>query len=612
MYDVEAIFSNRFDQSSHDTTPVYTPRLHEAPHVLVPVGAEANMHLKTASLALATHSASALPSQYHIVLKRQPSPHVGRMSTANISRPAPASRPAKKVRQACDACHARKVRCDGHRPCINCTQGSTPCTYVAVHRKTGPKGPRGPRPTTFTPRPVFLFQAATSPESAHRSDTPRTETPVIDSPTSPSSDNSSRDSFWPSPYLPDDVIRWCLDGYFKHKHPITPILHQRQIDQYCKTIHKPPDSYALFASCCAVISLSPGILPPLEATELTELALPSTDFLLQETLRARRFCNVAEESSLTHVQTSFFLFSTFFCLGKDNSAWFYLREAITMLQTLRLHEEATYASLMDPLLATYSRRMFWVLFITERAYALQRHRPLTLRNTLDLPIIEPHISDAGVLPGFLDLISLFRHFDVDFIETWNSDVSTASVTTTTPFLRLQDYLKQALPSVLSYSEMQQADLLISRQWLKVMVWQLCVSRTVLSSTGTDDSMSLQYPVTIARDAVLVSQLLPARALEANGVGILEKIFDIGCSLADLLALEGGSNSLTTMEVGPVDTLMEIVRILCTTLGGSYKHTNLLVQRVGECIPWTVDRGIETVTDDVPDSEDIQEMPLYST
>lgn len=283
-----------------------------------------------------------------------------------------------------------------------------------------------------------------------------------------------------------------------------------------------------------------------------------------------------------------------------------------MLQTLRLHEEATYASLMDPLLATYSRRMFWVLFITERAYALQRHRPLTLRNTLDLPIIEPHISDAGVLPGFLDLISLFRHFDVNFIETWNSDVSTASVTTTTPFLRLQDYLKQALPSVLSYSEMQQADLLISRQWLKVMVWQLCVSRTVLSSTGTDESMSLQYPVTIARDAVLVSQLLPARALEANGVGILEKIFDIGCSLADLLALEGGSNRLTTMEVGPVDTLMEIVRILCTTLDGSYKHTNLLVQKVGECIPWTVDRGIETVKDDAPDSEDMQEMPLYST
>jgi hypothetical protein len=408
------------------------------------------------------------------------------------------------------------------------------------------------------------------------------------------------------------VIRWSLEGFFKHKHPITPILHQGQVDQYCQTIQKPPDSYALFAACCSVISLSPGILPPLEATDPIHLTLPSTDFLIQETLRARRLCNLAEEPSLTHVQTSFFLFSTFFCLGKDNSAWFYLREAITVLQTLRLHEELTYPSLTDPLIATYSRRMFWVLFITERAYALQRHRPLTLRNTLDLPTIEPHITDAAILPGFIDLISLFKHFDVDFIETWNSNAdSPASVTSTDSFLRLQDFLKQALPSVLSYSEMQQADLLISRQWLKVMVWQLCVSRTMLSSTGTDDSMSLQYPVTIARDAVLVSQLLPTRALEANGVGILEKIFDIGCSLADLLALKAGSNALTTMEVGPVDTLMEIVRILCTTLGGSYKHTNLLVQKAGECITWEIGRGLPTITETLnEEEEEVQELPSY--
>jgi hypothetical protein len=254
--------------------------------------------------------------------------------------------------------------------------------------------------------------------------------------------------------------------------------------------------------------------------------------------------------------------------------------------------------------------MFWVLFITERAYALQRHRPLTLRATLELPVAEPHISDAQVLPGFLDLISLFRHFDVDFIETWNSDAASSSSDTSASFLILQDYLKQALPSVLSYSEMQQADLLISRQWLKVMVWQLCVSRTALSSTGMDDSMSLQYPVTIARDAVLVSQLLPTRALEANGVGILEKIFDIGCSLADLLALKAGSNALSTMEVGPVDTLMEIVRILCTTLGGSYKHTNLLVQKATDCIAWDVDRGLHSIIEVSDEQDDVQDLPLY--
>lgn len=558
-------------------------------------------------------SAFALPSQSPQDDKSQSSLSSGKMSEYNTVRIGSMTKPARKVRQACDACHVRKVRCDGRQPCLNCTQGASSCTYVAVHRKTGPKGPRRRRPMICPARPVYPISDVNSIGSVSTSGSPKEASSVHGDPTSPSINSSTQDRFCPSPYLPDSMIQWCLEGYFKHKHPITPILHQSQIDQYCETTHKPSDSYALFASCCSVISLSPGILPPQEATASTsQLTLPSTDFLLQETLRARSFCNIAEEPSLTHVQTSFFLFSTYFCLGKDNSAWFHLREAITMLQTLRLHEEITYTTLSDPLSATYSRRMFWVLFITERAYALQRHRPLTLRNTLGLPITEAHISDADILPGFLDLISLFKHFDIDFIETWNSDASTASVTTRAPFLRLQDYLKKALPSVLSYSEMQQADLLISRQWLKVMVWQLCVSRTVLSSTGTDDSMSLQYPVTIARDAVLVSQLLPPRALEANGVGILEKIFDIGCSLADLLSLEAGRPSLTTMEVGPVDTLMEIVRILCTTLGGSYKHTNLLVQKVSECIPWSVDRQLQEVTEDLSGGEDVTELPLYGS
>ena len=43
--------------------------------------------------------------------------------------------------------------------------------------------------------------------------------------------------------------------------------------------------------------------------------------------------------------------------------------------------------------------------------------------------------------------------------------------------------------------------------------------------------------TIARDVIHVSQFLPSEAFEANGMGILEKFFDIGCSLADILFVQ---------------------------------------------------------------------------
>ncbi|KAF4887523.1 putative sucrose utilization protein SUC1 [Colletotrichum fructicola] len=317
-------------------------------------------------------------------------------------------------------------------------------------------------------------------------------------------------------------------------------------------------------SCCANIALDPDILStPADLSNLQQsssagINLPPVDFFLSEALRSRRYHNVADTQSLAQVQTSFFLYCIYFCLNNDNAAWFYIREAMTILQTLRYHEEATYNEIPDASTKKYARRIFWVLFITERAYAMQRHRPLTLQPMLDLPQIDPLSPDAKILPGFLELISLFRPFDTDFIATWNSSTPSSTSKSAEPeqLARLQNTLSNALANVSNFSPMQQADLLITREWLKVIVWKLCVSRTLLSGTDSEDSMSLSYPTTIARDTVLVSRLLPTTAFEANGVGILEKVFDVGCSLADLLSLNPPTIITSVMDVGPIDILME--------------------------------------------------------
>ncbi|KAK1638522.1 hypothetical protein BDP81DRAFT_346465 [Colletotrichum phormii] len=455
-----------------------------------------------------------------------------------------------KVRQACDPCHSRKIRCDGCWPCTNCQEA------------------------------------------------------ILED-----------DSFRPSPLVSTDIIEWCLDAFFRHKYPLTPILHRQQVEECIRDLSTSPEKYGLMTACSAVISLSPEILQPPDPSsqmppDLSAPILPTPEFLISETLRARRQCNLAEHQSLLHAQTSFFLFSAFFCMDNDNAAWFYLRESITILQTLRLHEEATYNDITDQVLATYARHMFWVLFITERAYALQRHRPLTLQSTLGLPIVDPLSSDAAILPGFLDLISLFRHFDTDFIATWNSSTpsaaSSSEATDPEHLSKLQTVLKYAIPSVSKYSEMQQADLLISRQWLKVIVWKLCVSKTLLSTTDSEDSMSLSYPTAVARDVVLISRLLPTKAFEANGVGILEKVFDVGCSLADLISLGSATNQWSAMHVGPVDILMEIVRIVGTTLGGSYKHLDMLYSKASYCLLMNVDRNMTLV--DVTNECRVEEIP----
>jgi hypothetical protein len=493
------------------------------------------------------------------------------------SRPEPRKQ-VSKVKQACDCCHTRKIRCDGSNPCANCQATELRCTYLVVPKKKGPKGPRiGKVSGTNRRRKEQLFNAKTGPDtplSILPQVVPQWETPVEDA-------FDGKYGFKPSPLISAGILRCCLDGFFAHKYPIMPIMNREKAYASLEALNDHPEQYGLMTALSAMIMLQPEILGPSDPFATTADQLPSPEFFIAETRRARQFCDHIEHPSLATVQTSFFLFAALFSIGRDNSAWFYIREAMTMLQLQRFHEEDTYSKLADPEHATHCRRTFWLLFLTERAYALQRHRPLTLQRTIDLPTVSPG-PEATIISGFLDLVSLFQNFDDKFLSLWNLS-STNSNASPESLVQLQDILRFALPDVSSRTEIQQADLLVSRQWLKTMVWQLCVAKGLLSSSATDESLSFQYPVTIARDMVLVSRLLPSKAFEANGVGILEKVFDIGCSLADVLLLYPSTGQASGLGIGPRDYLAELVRILGTVLGGNTRYLRLLAAKADECL-----------------------------
>ncbi|PTB41800.1 hypothetical protein M441DRAFT_138449 [Trichoderma asperellum CBS 433.97] len=515
------------------------------------------------------------------------------MTSSAASRSASSKR-ACKVRQACDGCRIRKIRCDGTHPCANCIENSCNCTYHAVPKKTGPKGRRRARlaesrkPAQFSMTVPLAVLATTNQQHFVRN----AGSPV-----------AGDGGFVPSPRVTVDFMMSCLDAFFTHKYPITPILDCRQVQEAIPNLRCMPEMYGLITACCAVMVLSPDIIitdsPERRASPLTDLQteyaycstsisafkVPQAEFLIAETIRARSYCDYIEHPSLTTIQTSFFLFSAFFCLGKDTSAWHYIREAITTVQSLRLHEEASHSEIQDPTVALYARRMFWVLFITERAYALQRHRPLTLQSAIALPSAESSPEEAHILPGLLDLISLFQNFDTAFITMWNVSNDPPFSAPKDYLVQIQQALEQALPQVSERTTTQQADLLLSREWLKLMVWQLCVSKTLLCSTSPDESMSLRFPVSVARNMILTTRHLPEKALEANGVGILEKIFDVGCSLADVLSLKAASTLLprSTMEVSPADYLCEIIHLVGTAAGGSPRHLKILAAKAEECL-----------------------------
>ncbi|KAF4805785.1 putative sucrose utilization protein SUC1 [Colletotrichum siamense] len=399
--------------------------------------------------------------------------------------------------------------------------------------------------------------------------------------------------FRPSPQLSTHTVGQYLDTYLTHKYPITPMIDRARIEEYIRNFAQCPGCYGVIVSCCATVAPDRDVssAPAADSPELPrqrshcDLSEPSADFLVSEVLRSRRFCHLADNQSLTQVQTSFMLHCAHPSPRNDHAAWFYLREAITILQTLRYHEEATYEETADLSVAREARRAFWVLFVTERAFAIQRHKTLALHSTVDLPYLDPLLGDSEILHGFLDLISLFRPFDAEFITAWNSYAERQTIKPARPpdheqLCQLQRSLSNCLADVSAYPESQQAELFVTCGWLKTVVWQLCLSVTTLTSTDYCESMSLGYPLSIAQDIVLVLKLLPQKTFAVNRVSILEKLSQVGSSLADVLSLNTPAILRPMTLDASTDILMEIIKIAKKMLGAGCRSPHpKLSQRV---------------------------------
>jgi hypothetical protein len=152
-----------------------------------------------------------------------------------------------------------------------------------------------------------------------------------------------------------------------------------------------------------------------------------------------------------------------------------------------------------------------------RAYALRKHRPLTLHATIRLPTVDEDPNENVHISGFVHLVNLYKPFDDTFIGLWNKVRSGCLPSWLT---QLQTQLTDALPSYLESTEVQAVDLHTSQQWLKTMVWQLGISHGFVSSMASYNTMSFNYPIEISRDLLAMSSQFSQQAMEVHGVGLV--------------------------------------------------------------------------------------------
>ncbi|KAJ5266593.1 hypothetical protein N7478_009401 [Penicillium angulare] len=527
----------------------------------------------------------------------------------------PHSKPSHK--QACDNCRRRKIKCSRDLPCDKCQRLLLSCSYSDVLRRKGPKFR-----TLYPIAPIYPLSARgdTPPDQqlygtndGYRLSSPASPAfPVYDAsfrktdiadafsqlPQAELASGSSPDStdvltvdssvYGPPPprtcRLPPQILLAHVNVYLKYLFPIMPVVRgdRLRLDSHCPE-QLSSARYAFLASLCAAthIQLKLDGANPVPVPDTVRLqscgdgrALISGEKLLEEAVRARGECDVVEDISVENLLTSFFLFASYGNLDRQSHAWFYFCQAMSMAFALGLNREATYADFQVEE-AEERRRVFWLLFITERGYALQQSKPVMLRSSIHKPQVLC-AEDPILAYGFINLINIFENLTPDLYD-WFSAGGGEGILERPPTSGILSSLCKPI-SLEGVLEIQQVDILITQQWLQAMMWKLSMNHGTQPGLKDDAVLPFHLPVLVGKAVMGVIGTASQGSVDAHGIGMEQKLFDMGVSVADVTRSLGPKNvhRLAESTVDPRELLWGILNTLSQIRGSpSYLFPSLL-------------------------------------
>ncbi|KAK0705885.1 hypothetical protein B0T26DRAFT_437730 [Lasiosphaeria miniovina] len=242
----------------------------------------------------------------------------------------------------------------------------------------------------------------------------------------------------------------------------------------------------------------------------------------------------------------------------------------------------------------WHQRCFWQLFMAERSFTLLRGKSIVprtaimLKKTLEPPTGRYLYESRDISLRFLQLVSLYLPLDEPSVTAWNgSSAPRVSPETNlapqhhlaiSPALTLQSpvagYLLETVhttdadvaassesvegapanppvdehghncntsnkqnrdgPQSSEPADIQTVNLLITQQWLRLIVWQSSLRQGLISWRARDKTLHFAFPLTIACRTASLLAALPRSAVQVPGTSIFEKIFQIGISCINFL------------------------------------------------------------------------------
>ncbi|KAF7563239.1 hypothetical protein G7046_g868 [Stylonectria norvegica] len=387
--------------------------------------------------------------------------------------------------------------------------------------------------------------------------------------------------------VPTRVIDYCAERFFDRLHPTIPILTWDYVARLKTAVYSSErrvEAYCVLVSMCAQVLLQAeepenlfhqGIIPQKNATY--------GQTILDVVLAAHQTLPRHPKPSLDQCLLTFFLYACQARLSHHSQAFFFLREATTLLLILSVDEaEASSKALAD--------RLFWVLLISERSHAIRYRRPITLQVTDETPVLD---TSNPSLVGFWSLAALFRPIDTSFVALLNHEV-----VATPPSLASLDYVETAVNTALNTQvqlhDTQKANLRITQLWLRVIIWQLRLRLGHLTDSSSQHSLTYQYPLEVAKDLTLSTRDLTIDSIQVHGVGLTEKLFDIASAVVDVLArvpVPPSSPQGLAMGTSPEDDLRYLRRLITHLPGGNAIYDQLLEKHIQQALPTTATSAV---------------------
>lgn len=458
-----------------------------------------------------------------------------------------------RISRACDACRTRKVRCDGNRPCTQCSHFNVQCVISPPEKRKNPI--RGRLVAKVRGEDVEFTKGGDTKAAGNAAGNAAAIEPS--SPYDPSfSPTSSVVN-----YTPDFFTR-LIPRFEALVLPVNPIITVNEIRDAIAGMQASCEDSALvwsFASVTIFLARASETMRDSEATRIDDLLHRGLEDYRQADLDVA----VGEEHPATvkRIVTCLFLEISLMAFRRLERSFAILREAIAMLQILKAR--GWHGGGMD---TARLQRIYWEAYIHERFLTIAAGYPSILpplESGLPLP-------DPGLRPhielGFNRLICLFQVLDWPFLTYWQEQLCAARSDITAEWIEAkQDQLDMDEAEAAAaerrlhaeergaLSEFQHVDLFVTRLWLRTILWQLALSNGLLCSappTHAHQGLSLGFP---ARQLAVQLQSLVGRlgsvtCISTQGSGMVQKLFDITGTVADVLeALAAGEEQQPAIE-----------------------------------------------------------------